>query len=234
MRDASKHCAFHNDTGHHTNDCYQLKKRIEEAVKSGELAHLIKDIKGRRDEGKKDKEVNMVRLEGAQQAKKARTEPWNKQYICLPPAPDELIVTPVIVEAELDGFLIDRVYMDCGASSKVMYERCFESLSPEIKSKLKPSDASLVGFLGERVHPLGKLTLSVCFRDGDLSRTEELTFSVIRYQLHHHLFSVKDRRVDFLCYQVPFELQRPYWENGNRHLRRGSINNTWFNEAPRS
>src|ERR1043165_9127081 len=41
-RDASKHCAFHNDTVHHTNYCYQLKKRIEEAVKFGELVHLIR------------------------------------------------------------------------------------------------------------------------------------------------------------------------------------------------
>ncbi|GJW22869.1 hypothetical protein Tco_0033491 [Tanacetum coccineum] len=30
--------------GHNTNDCYQLKKQIEEAVASGKLAHLVKDI----------------------------------------------------------------------------------------------------------------------------------------------------------------------------------------------
>ncbi|GKA12874.1 reverse transcriptase domain-containing protein [Tanacetum coccineum] len=30
--------------GHDTNDCYQLKKQIEEAVASGKLAHLVKDI----------------------------------------------------------------------------------------------------------------------------------------------------------------------------------------------
>ncbi|GKA52827.1 hypothetical protein Tco_0746142, partial [Tanacetum coccineum] len=31
--------------GHNTNDCYHLKKQIEEAVTSEKLAHLVKDIR---------------------------------------------------------------------------------------------------------------------------------------------------------------------------------------------
>ncbi|GKA98235.1 hypothetical protein Tco_0826172 [Tanacetum coccineum] len=34
----------HGKRGHNTNDCYQLKKQIEEVVASGKLAHLVKDI----------------------------------------------------------------------------------------------------------------------------------------------------------------------------------------------
>ena len=94
-------------------------------MKSGELAHLVKDIKGKKEEGPKEHEVNMIRQEGAQVRKKAWTEPWNKQCICLPPALDDLVLTPTIVEAELDGFPIEKVYMDGGASSEVMYESCF-------------------------------------------------------------------------------------------------------------
>ncbi|GJX15472.1 hypothetical protein Tco_0216304, partial [Tanacetum coccineum] len=36
---------YHKDKGHNTNDCYKLKKKIEEAVASGKLAHLVKDIR---------------------------------------------------------------------------------------------------------------------------------------------------------------------------------------------
>ncbi|GJW29453.1 reverse transcriptase domain-containing protein [Tanacetum coccineum] len=36
----NKFCYYHGDRGHNTNDCYQLKKQIEEVVASGKLAHL--------------------------------------------------------------------------------------------------------------------------------------------------------------------------------------------------
>ncbi|GKC21621.1 hypothetical protein Tco_1023771 [Tanacetum coccineum] len=41
----NKFCDYHRDRGHNTNDCYQLKKQIEEAVASGKLAYLVKDIR---------------------------------------------------------------------------------------------------------------------------------------------------------------------------------------------
>ncbi|GJX05556.1 hypothetical protein Tco_0191472 [Tanacetum coccineum] len=43
-RNMNKFCDYHQDRGHNTNDCYHLKKQIEEAVASGRLAHLVKDI----------------------------------------------------------------------------------------------------------------------------------------------------------------------------------------------
>ncbi|GJR94457.1 hypothetical protein Tco_0266631 [Tanacetum coccineum] len=41
----NKFCDYHGDRGHNTNDCYQFKNQIEEAVASGKLAHLIRDIR---------------------------------------------------------------------------------------------------------------------------------------------------------------------------------------------
>ncbi|GJW78680.1 hypothetical protein Tco_0140362 [Tanacetum coccineum] len=40
----NKFCDYHGDRGHNTNDCYQLKRQIEEVVASGKLAHLVKNI----------------------------------------------------------------------------------------------------------------------------------------------------------------------------------------------
>ncbi|XP_022026799.1 uncharacterized protein LOC110927481 [Helianthus annuus] len=50
---STQFCEFHEEKGHHTNDCFQLKKRIEEVVKSGELAHLVKGVRDKIAEGKK-------------------------------------------------------------------------------------------------------------------------------------------------------------------------------------
>ncbi|GJW36105.1 hypothetical protein Tco_0059025 [Tanacetum coccineum] len=56
-RSSNKFCDFHNDKGHSTDECMQLKKQIEELVRAGKLSHLIKEIKQGRDQpkvGKKD------------------------------------------------------------------------------------------------------------------------------------------------------------------------------------
>ncbi|GJT47438.1 hypothetical protein Tco_0956153 [Tanacetum coccineum] len=47
-RDMSKYCYFHEDYGHDTNDCRQLRSQIEEAMKSGQLSYLVKGIKKER------------------------------------------------------------------------------------------------------------------------------------------------------------------------------------------
>ncbi|GJZ06976.1 hypothetical protein Tco_0540769 [Tanacetum coccineum] len=51
-RSSNKFCDFHNDKGHNTDECMQLKKQIEELVRAGKLSHLIKEIKPCRDQPK--------------------------------------------------------------------------------------------------------------------------------------------------------------------------------------
>ncbi|GJY88698.1 hypothetical protein Tco_0503326 [Tanacetum coccineum] len=42
-RSSNKFWDFHNDKGHNTDECMQLKKQIEELVRAGKLSHLIKE-----------------------------------------------------------------------------------------------------------------------------------------------------------------------------------------------
>ncbi|GKA99974.1 hypothetical protein Tco_0827968 [Tanacetum coccineum] len=44
-RNKNKFCEFHGDKGHDTDEYIHLRKQIEEAVKSGQLSHLIKELK---------------------------------------------------------------------------------------------------------------------------------------------------------------------------------------------
>ncbi|GKE77534.1 hypothetical protein Tco_1543654 [Tanacetum coccineum] len=41
----TKYCHFHEDHGHDTNDCRELRHQIKEAVELGQLSHLVKGIK---------------------------------------------------------------------------------------------------------------------------------------------------------------------------------------------
>nr|GEZ71162.1 reverse transcriptase domain-containing protein [Tanacetum cinerariifolium] len=54
-RSSNKFCDLHNDKGHSTDECMQLKKQIEELVQAGKLSHLIKEIKQGRDQSKTGK-----------------------------------------------------------------------------------------------------------------------------------------------------------------------------------
>ncbi|GJZ49296.1 reverse transcriptase domain-containing protein [Tanacetum coccineum] len=44
-RDPNKYCEFHTDTGHSTDKCMQLRKQIDEMIKSGKLSQFIKELK---------------------------------------------------------------------------------------------------------------------------------------------------------------------------------------------
>ena len=37
-RNKSKHCCFHHDHGHDTDECYDLKQQIEVLIKQGKFA----------------------------------------------------------------------------------------------------------------------------------------------------------------------------------------------------
>nr|GEV23642.1 retrotransposon Gag domain-containing protein [Tanacetum cinerariifolium] len=54
-RDTTKYCHFYKDHGHNTNYRRELKSQIEEAVKSRQLAHLVKGNK----KGKKALDTQM-------------------------------------------------------------------------------------------------------------------------------------------------------------------------------
>nr|GEX92668.1 reverse transcriptase domain-containing protein [Tanacetum cinerariifolium] len=48
----NKFCKFHNDKGHSTDECVQLRMQIEELGRAGKLSHFIKEIRRDRDQQK--------------------------------------------------------------------------------------------------------------------------------------------------------------------------------------
>ncbi|GJW97107.1 reverse transcriptase domain-containing protein [Tanacetum coccineum] len=64
--------------------------------------------------------------------------------ISFPPIDEEESVEgPMIIEAEVGGHFIHRMYVDGGPASEILYEHCFNKLLPEVKSKMVPATAPL-------------------------------------------------------------------------------------------
>nr|GEU88119.1 reverse transcriptase domain-containing protein [Tanacetum cinerariifolium] len=164
-RNSSKFCDFHNDKGHSTDECMQLKKQIEELVRAGKLLHLIKEMKqgreqtktGRKEAATKDKPTMIYMVRSWQRTK-----------------------GPLVIESEMGGHTIHRMYIDGGSSMEIIYEHCFNRLRPEIKSQMVPATTSLTGFSGETTWPLGQLRLLVTIGDITHSTKAWMNFMIVK------------------------------------------------------
>nr|GFD27419.1 reverse transcriptase domain-containing protein [Tanacetum cinerariifolium] len=87
---------------------------------------------------------------------------------------------PLVIEAEMDGHMIHRMYIDGGSSMEILYEHCFNRLRPEIKSQMVPATTSLSGFSGETIWPLGQLRLLVTIGDTTHSTKSWMNFMIVK------------------------------------------------------
>ncbi|GKC31769.1 hypothetical protein Tco_1039063 [Tanacetum coccineum] len=95
---------------------------------------------------------------------------------------DEGTEGPMIIEAEIEGRCIHRMYVDGESASEILYEHCFSRLRPEVKNQLVPATTPLIGFSGEIIWPIGQIQLPVTkkIRDGDHFTLAWMNFVVVR------------------------------------------------------
>nr|GEX08848.1 reverse transcriptase domain-containing protein [Tanacetum cinerariifolium] len=190
-RSSNKFCDFHNDKGHNTDECMQLKKQIEELVRAGKLSHLIKEIKHGRDQSKtrnketttKDKPMAIYMIQSWQRTTRQKvTQSFERvKEIKFPPlAANSGTEGPLVLKAEIGKHMIHRMYVDDGFSVEILYEHYFNRLWPEIKSQMVPATTSLTGFSGETIWPLGQLRLLVIIGDANHSTREWMNFMMVR------------------------------------------------------
>ncbi|GKE00716.1 reverse transcriptase domain-containing protein [Tanacetum coccineum] len=92
----------------------------------------------------------------------------------------------MIIEAEIGGHFVHRIYVDGGASSEVLYEHCFIRLLPEIRSQMIPATTSLIGFSRETIWPIGQISLLVKICDEEHSTSAWMNFMVIKSPSQHN------------------------------------------------
>ncbi|GJV35124.1 hypothetical protein Tco_1407601 [Tanacetum coccineum] len=185
---------FHKDHGHDTNECHQLRNQIIEAVKSGQLSHLVKGIKKERVkasenqqiEGKKDKSTTsteepilMIRQDESYTKNKFEGLTSEGKEITFPSGGSNSSA-PVEIKSKIFGREVNRVHMDGESSCKVIYEHCFMKLKQSIRASKVDSKVPLIGFSGEKSWSIGKLPLEITIGDPPLTRKETLNFVIVK------------------------------------------------------
>ncbi|XP_022003491.1 uncharacterized protein LOC110900943 [Helianthus annuus] len=178
----NEYCDFHKGFGHKIDDCMYLKREIEAAVKTGRLAHLVKEIKegggdrkGRdaREPGRADVDMIRRRILGSPDCMKAP--------ILMPHLEEnEVQWLPLNISVIIAGHKVSRIHVDGGSGVEVIYEHCFLRFDRDVRDRLEEHSIPLVGFNNSISHPLGKIRLPFTVRVRDRVRTINLTFTVVR------------------------------------------------------
>ncbi|GJT00338.1 reverse transcriptase domain-containing protein [Tanacetum coccineum] len=137
----------------------------------------------------KDKPLAILMIQPWEKVAKQRvTQSFSPETIIFFPSLGEEDRTegPMIIEAEIGGHSVHRMYVDEGASSEVLYEHCFVRLRPEIRSQMIPATTSLIGFSGETIWPIGQISLLVRIGDEEHSTSAWMNFMVIRSPSQHN------------------------------------------------
>ncbi|XP_071714431.1 uncharacterized protein [Rutidosis leptorrhynchoides] len=204
QKDTSKFCDFHNDYGHETDECIQLRIAIEEAVRSGKLSQLVKGIRNSKtpkvtEQVIEDKNPNMGKtiltvnncfaVESQRCYKRERPSQVIEWEEISFPALDT--ITPSDLPVTISGLIfnreVHRVYLDSGSSCDIMYEHCFEQLSPGIRARLRPPRVPLMGFSDKRCWPIGEIDLDFTIGTPSMTRTGTLDFIVVRSTSQHNI-----------------------------------------------
>ncbi|GJR19290.1 hypothetical protein Tco_0967817 [Tanacetum coccineum] len=190
----NKFCEFHGEVGHNTDECMHLKRQIEELLKAGKLSHVIKELKQNsgKDQPKmnkkgeatnKDKALAILIVQPWQRVARQRTTQSfspDPEISFLPLGEEEGTEGPIIIEAEIGGHFIHRIYVDSGSALEILYEHCFNRLRPEIRNQMVPATTSLIGFSGEIIWPLGQISLLVKIGDEEHSTSAWMNSVIVR------------------------------------------------------
>nr|GEW97929.1 reverse transcriptase domain-containing protein [Tanacetum cinerariifolium] len=138
---------------------------------------------GRKEAAAKDKPTTIYMVRSWQRTFKQKiTQSFEQgKEITFPPlTTSNGIEGPLVIEAEISGHTIHRMYIDGGSSMEILYEHCFNRLRPDIKSQMAPATTSLTGFSGETTWPLGWLRLLVTIGDVTHSTKAWMNFMIVK------------------------------------------------------
>ncbi|XP_052172161.1 uncharacterized protein LOC127788085 [Diospyros lotus] len=192
-RSKSKFCAYHNEAGHTTSECWVLKDTIEELIRRGRL--WISNISHER----YVREASHLLLvgDGSQEGSS------NKAKMAL----DDIFFTKsdskdvhwphndaFVVRARIGNIEVQKIMVDTGSLINVMYRGCFDQmgLGPD---QLIASPEPLYGFTGNAVIPKGCIKLSLTVGESSLQATAKADFLIINSPSIYNVVMGEEKKI---------------------------------------
>nr|GFA63351.1 reverse transcriptase domain-containing protein [Tanacetum cinerariifolium] len=127
------------------------------------------------------KVINMIRQEGNRKRSFEERRSGMLNELTFPEIhQSQLTDEPIILEGIIKGNQVQRILIDGGSSSEIMYEHCFRNLGVNIRSRLRRCRIPMIGFSGETYHPLGVIDLRVTLGNERRSKTVLMEFVIIK------------------------------------------------------
>jgi hypothetical protein len=114
--------------------------------------------------------------------------PWSEQPIEFNREDHPITVpqpgnTPLVLEAQIGGYDVERIFMDAGSGINLIYAKTLRAMHISLEF-LKPTDCSFHGIVpGSANYPVGRIALDVCFGNRQNYRREKLDFKVMDWPL---------------------------------------------------
>nr|GEX74516.1 reverse transcriptase domain-containing protein [Tanacetum cinerariifolium] len=87
---------------------------------------------------------------------------------------------PMIIEIEIGGHFIHRIYVDGVLASEIRYEHYFNRLHPKVKNEMVPATAPHIGFSEEIIWPMGQILMPIKIGDAEHFTYTRMNIMVVR------------------------------------------------------
>ncbi|XP_074326653.1 uncharacterized protein LOC141664594 [Apium graveolens] len=182
---SNKFCDYHEDTGHTTKRCYQLKYLIEDEVQNGELAHFVaKEDSSLHQQYDQDRVIDFI--SGGQSAggnsnrsrksyareifrvesKKPKRNPSPIIFFSDEDYGDRVIEDhqdALVITTKIGTNTVQKIIVDNGSSVDILYHSAFKRMDIGDRKLKDALDAPLYGFTGNEVKVVGMIDLPVLF-----------------------------------------------------------------------
>ncbi|KAM1063108.1 hypothetical protein ACFX2A_027907 [Malus domestica] len=240
-------CCYHEHNSHDSEKCITLRNDIEALAREGKIDQLFlhpsRDNRNQRqvnviysisggtpifessNRAMKNSEQTLRpghQVFHVEDIKGGKYQKLNWDPICFYPEEERGIIyphnDPLIVEAHIANFEVQRIMVDTGASVNIMFAEAFRALNV-VEHLLDRSIFPLISFSGDIVQPLGSIRLPFTIGTCPYTATITTNFLVVdcptTYNVSFGRTSINDLKAMVSTYMLLMKFPTPY---GNGYI----------------